>query len=240
MKSFLDNQVGDGTKIDRAGMTNGKEVQMKTKEKITSIINTVTCSGFGEEKAVVSTLENGTNKPKKEGLGQKIRRHMAAAAYAEAGEYQSARDILEPQAKTKTVLFVIAGSTPDPSAVSYALNYCSRTGAELDVLLVIEKSSDEDYSSLGIKMNEGSKNIVGLVREIEEKEIPFKITIRLGDVHEKLLNYARRHKDVVMVIYDSPKIHTSKVKNRAWTQVVENISRQLSVPFITVLEKPQT
>ncbi len=213
---------------------------MKTREKITSIINAVTGSGFGEEKTVVPTPENETNKVIKEGLSQKIRRHMAAAAYAEAGEYQSARDILEPQTKTKTVLFVIEGSTPDPSAVSYALNYCSRSSAELDVLLVIEKSSDDDYSSLGIKMTEGSRNIVGLVRKIEEQQIPFKITIRLGDVNEKLLNYARRHKDVVMVIYDSPNIHKSKVKNRAWTQMVENISRQLSIPFVTVVEKPQT
>ena len=163
---------------------------------------------------------------------------MAAVAYAEAGEFDAATDIAEPLVKSKTVLLVIEGESPSPEPFAYALNLCKRTNSELDLLQVIEQSrKDGDYELLSNKMTEGSRNIVALVRQLEGQEIPFKVTIRLGDVSQKLFNYAKRHKDVSMVIFDSPRLRKGSEKSQAWSRLLENISHQLSIPLVTVEQK---
>ncbi len=71
------------------------------------------------------------NKSKKPSLRERLQQHMAAIAYAEAGEFQSAEEIIQPGPKShNTVLLVIEGENPDPSAFSYAVNLCKRTNAD--------------------------------------------------------------------------------------------------------------
>jgi hypothetical protein len=178
------------------------------------------------------------SKSKKRSLRERLQQHMAAIAYAEAGEFQSAEEIIQPAPKSHTVLLVIEGESPDPSAFSYAVNLCKRTNAELDILQVIEISAKgEDYELLSQKMSNSSRHLVDLVRQLEQTAVPFKVTMRLGEPGSKLFNYAKRHKDVAMVILDSPKARESSAKNGAWARWVKELSRQLSIPLIAVLDK---
>lgn len=178
------------------------------------------------------------SKSKKPSLRERLQQHMAAIAYAEAGEFQSAEEIIQPAPKSRTVLLVIEGESPDPSAFSYAVNLCKRTNAELDILQVIEISNKgEDYELLSQKMANSSRHLVDLVRQLEQMAVPFKVTMRLGEPGSKLFNYAKRHKDVAMVILDSPKAREASAKNDAWARWVRELSRQLSIPLIAVLDK---
>jgi hypothetical protein len=177
-------------------------------------------------------------KSKKPSLRERLQQHMAAIAYAEAGEFQSAEEIIHPARKSRTVLLVIEGENPAPSAFSYAVNLCKRTNAELDILQVIEISArGEDYELLSQKMANSSRHLVDLVRQLEQTAVPFKVTMRLGEPGSKLFNYAKRHKDVAMVILDSPKAREASAKNDAWARWVRELSRQLSIPLIAVLDK---
>ena len=226
----------------------------KTKNKITSMLNSISNSGSTSSENVhepnrdksgsgQSELEGSRNhaapaKSRLQIFRERLQKQMAAIAYAEVGEFEAAAELAAPSTPSKTVLLVIEGESPDPAPFAYALNLCKRTNAELDILQVIEQSrEDEDYELLSHKMTEGSRNLVSLVRQLEEDDIPFKVTIRLGDASQKLFNYARRHKDVAMVIFDSPRLRKETEKSQAWVKVLENISHQLSIPLITVLEK---
>ncbi len=172
---------------------------------------------------------------KRETLIEKFQKSLAAITYAEAGEFDTATDLLN-SGRQKTVLLVVEGEYPDLSAFNYALNLCKRMDAELDILQVINQSLRNDYDLLSDKISEGSRNTIGLVRRLEESRVPFKVTIRLGDVNTKLINYAKRHKDVVLVVFDSPKLKNSSYA-KPWSRLLEEISRQLSIPLVTVMEK---
>jgi hypothetical protein len=219
---------------------------MKKKNKITTMLNAITFATSGEHDAAGDLMAEGDTKQpqrmrgakeqEKETLRQRLQKHMAAIAYAEAGEFSAATELVEPTSKTRTVLLVIEGAMPDSAAFNYALKLCKRTNAELDILQVIESGDEHDYESLSQKMTEGSRNIVDMVRRLELDEVPFKVTIRLGDVNQKLFNYAKRHKDVGMVVFDSPKAKRASQENKGWSRLVDEISRQLSIPLITVVE----
>ncbi len=226
----------------------------KTKDRITSIVNAITSSGSAdgeypekpaknrakseESREAGSSSQTTATTSRFKSLRDRFQQHMAAAAYAEAGEFEAATEIAKPTVASKTVLLVIEGESPRPEPFAYALNLCKRTNAELDLLQVIEQSrKGEDYELLSHKMIEGSRNIVALVRQLEGEEIPFKVTIRLGEVSQKLFNYARRHKDVAMVIFDSPRLRKASEKSQVWSTLLENVSNQLAIPLITVEQK---
>ncbi|MGB9618264.1 MAG: hypothetical protein ACPL7J_13155, partial [Desulfomonilaceae bacterium] len=63
---------------------------------------------------------------------------------------------------------------------------------------------------------------------------PVKVTIRLGDVNQKLINYAKRHNEVSMVILDSPKMRGASEHDRTWKKMIQDLAQKLSVPLITV------
>ena len=224
----------------------------KTKDRISSLL---VRAGFGGRdltdanertgqgdlgKGAVSQANSSEidRKPQKEGLLEKLQRHMVAAAYAEAGELESAQEVMSTARSLRTVLLVVEGSVPDPATFTYAVNLCKRTNAQLDILQVIEKSyTNGDYSDLSQLLAEGSHHIMGLVRKLEESRVNFKVTVKLGDINEKLTNYTKRRKDVSTVVLDSAKARADSSDNGAWARVLENIAHQLSVPLVTVVPR---
>ncbi len=224
------------------------------RDGITSIVNGIRADWLGRSHSTDEPVARSGNETsargaedashtahrliQKEGFLGKIEQQMAAATYAEAGQFESAQEFLAPPSRPKTVLLVIEGAFPDRATFAYALNLSKRTNGELDILQVIEKSkSKDDYESLSQAIAEGSQNIVRLVRELEEAGVPFKVTIRLGDLNQKLFNYAKRHKDVSMVILDSLHARAGTGEKKGWAGVGEDVARQLSIPLITVASK---
>ena len=194
--------------------------------------------GLGKGSVCQANSSELGGKPLKEGFLEKLQRHMVAAAYAEAGELESAQEVMSTARSLKTVLLVVEGSVPDPATFTYAVNLCKRTNSQLDILQVIEKSDAEgDYSDLSQSFAEGSHRIIGLVRKLEESKVPFKVTVRFGDVNENLRNYTKRRKDVSTVVLDSAKARADSSDNGAWARVLENIAHQLSVPLVTVVPR---
>ncbi len=69
---------------------------------------------------------------------QKLEQTMAAAAFAEAGEHESARQFLNDfKNGRKTVLLGTDHLEPDLKIVNYALSLCRRMGAGLEIFHVV-------------------------------------------------------------------------------------------------------
>ena len=184
-----------------------------------------------------SQVQGGPENSKKGGLKSRLIARLAAVAFAEAGEFETAGEFLRPS-KRQTVLLVIEGETPDEGTFSYAMRLCQRIAGEIDILQIIDRADDsDDYDLLSRRMSLGSTHMVTLMQRLERENVPFKITIRIGDLNQKLFNYAKRHKDVAVVVLDSPKAKAAPKRGRGWSGLAESLSRELSIPLVTVFEK---
>ena len=182
--------------------------------------------------------DSGSKDPKKDGLKNRLMARLAAVAFAEVGEFETAQEMLRSSKRLQTVLLVIEGETPDEDTFNYAVRLCQRMEAEIDILQIIDRNDNSnDYDLLSRRMSLGSTHIVTLLQRLERENIPFKITIRIGDVNQKLFNYAKRHKDVAVVVLDSPKMKAAPKRDGGWSGLAESLSRQLSIPLVTVFEK---
>ncbi|MEW6533703.1 MAG: hypothetical protein AB1473_22935 [Thermodesulfobacteriota bacterium] len=178
----------------------------------------------------------GTSKRKS--FSEKLQLDFAAVTFAEAGEFETARDIAATKNKARTVLLVIEGESPIKMSLNHALGLCKRMGAELDVLQVIQTPQDlSDPNELGRRMAEASSNIVRCLQDVQRHEIPFKVTLRLGNANDKLVDYVKQHKDVGIVVLDSPQAGSPDTRSRQWRRLVERLSQKLAVPLVTITDR---
>ncbi len=190
------------------------------------------------ENRSLRTSEEISGESQKTGLKNRIMARLAAVAFAEMGEFEAAQEMAHPAKRLQTVLLVIEGETPDLDTFNYAMRLCQRMRGEIDILQIIDINNDaKDYELLSRRMSLGSTHIVSLLQKLETEDIPFKITIRIGDINQKLFNYAKRHKDVAVVVLDSPKNKTSNGRQNVWSGLAETLSQRLSIPLVTVLDK---
>jgi len=182
-------------------------------------------------------VHSDSSDSKRGGLKSRLMARLAAVAFAEAGEFETANELLEPS-KRQTVLLVIEGETPDEGTFNYAMRLCQRIRGEIDILQIIDRTDNaNDYDLLSRRMSLGSTRIVTLMQRLERENVPFKITIRIGDLNQKLFNYAKRHRDVAVVVLDSPKAKAASKRGSGWSGLAESLSRELSIPLVTVFEK---
>ncbi len=103
---------------------------------------------------------------------------MAAAAFAEEGEFSTAAATLRGR---KTILIALSGNEADEKAFKYAMNSCQRMGAELEILYsgmknkVVPASIRSQLHSNGISY--GFSRVTGCV-----KEAVIKLTVNRSDI----------------------------------------------------------
>jgi hypothetical protein len=93
-----------------------------------------------------------SKKMKLSSLIKKFENIMAATAFAEAGEFEMAREMAGTKQK---VLLVLTGRTSDVKCFTYALNFCKRMKAGLEILCMesgrdIVERLDADLRQAGI------------------------------------------------------------------------------------------
>lgn len=110
---------------------------------------------------------------------------MAAAAFAEEGEFSAAEASLNGR---KTILIALSGNTADDKAFKYAMNSCQRMGAELEIL----------YS--------GMKNKVVPPRirsELHSKGISYGFFRVNGCLKEAVIKLTVKRPDILFVVLES-------------------------------------
>ncbi|MEW6408681.1 MAG: universal stress protein [Nitrospirota bacterium] len=130
---------------------------------------------------------------------------MSATAFAEAGEFETARDILKGR---KKILLTLTGRGSDRKSFRYALNICKRIDAGLEILYVTKGSE-----------------ILGLLEhfqdELKKEKIPYEIIQGSGCIKEAIINHTEKRRDVQFVVIESSDIlnidcKEDRVLSRAW------------------------
>ncbi len=166
-----------------------------------------------------------------------LEKSMSAAAFAEAGEFDFAQEILSPESKLRTVLLVIERDTPNANAIEYTVNLCKRIGAIMDVLITTPFGSNSTDSMTAQSAGQYAQKILELTRLLRDRGITYHMYTLDGDLVKNLGNYVRYHKDITTVVYDSPRIDGVHSKDDIWHKVLDTICTRLSIPLITVFDK---
>lgn len=227
----------------------------RRKEKITNIFNAITFAEAGDHDTAREFMsghdarrkgqEQGhdpsTPRVGKRNLARSVREDiestMAAVAFAESGQFGSALDIANAARRPKSVLLAIEGETADPAALHYAAGLCDRMDASLEVLQVIGTSPEDTEDSLRVKTEMQCKELMRIHRELDENSIPMEIHVKVGHVDDEVCRYTKSHKEVAVVVFDSPRAKDRTRERGGWERILQRLSRRVSVPMITAVTR---
>ena len=224
----------------------------RVKDRITSMLNAITGAEADEPETAMKFINMEANQNEISELSEErfgvyrmtdpkvgqFEKSMSAVAFAEAGEFELAREILSTETKPHTVLLVIETDSPNVNAIEYTVSLCKRIGAIMDVIIALSPSTMSSRNVPNLQaVAPDPEMILSLARLLREKDIPYHIYMFQGDLVEKLGDYVRRHKEVTTVVYDSSRTQESHSKDDTWRKVLDTICTRLSIPLITVFEK---
>ena len=160
---------------------------------------------------------------------EKLEHHLMAAAFAEAGEFETAREMLPGYERKQTVLLAIEGTEPSPATFDYAVSLCRRVNAHMDILQM-----KSDWNSDG---DGPSQALSALLPALEHEGISFSVTVRNARPNEILYDYVRIHRDVVTAVIDSPSLRNRETDGAYWTETLRSIAEKLCVPLVTASQR---
>lgn len=151
-------------------------------------------------------------------LGKKFEDFMSAASFAEAGEFETAREML---AGRKKILLVLTGHEADTKSFNYALNTAQRTDAALEVLVT---SNSESTKRLLEECTDAAR----------EASVGLEVTRKTGCIKEAILSHTKRRRDILCVVVESTsalEVDCSKEDRR-----LEGVWKKLGCPLVLVTE----
>lgn len=114
---------------------------------------------------------------------------MAASAFAEAGEFETARQILRGN---RRVLLALRNDGINKKTLLYAMNACKRVGTGLDILFI----SNDD---------EETEELWEFMKTLEGEGIAFNLIRRRGCLKREIIDYAKEKKNIDFVVIESTK-----------------------------------
>jgi hypothetical protein len=120
-------------------------------------------------------------------LNKKIEDWLSAVSFAEAGEFETAREILK---ENKRVLLALRSGQISSKTLKYAVNTCKRVGADLDILFI----SQTDYIDPVLKR---------FLEELQRNGINHCLMQKKGNMKQEILDYTDSHKEILFVVIES-------------------------------------
>lgn len=120
-----------------------------------------------------------------------IQETMAAVAFAEAGEFDTAREFLAGSKNAhKKILLGTDKASLTPKTITYALNVCSRLGAGLEVVRIFRFPETRANGSAGDALKE----------TLAQQGIPYEAISRKAGLREEIARYAAERRDLLLLI----------------------------------------
>jgi len=112
---------------------------------------------------------------------------MSSAAFAEAGEPDTAIKILHERRK---VLLVLTGEETDMKAARYALNICKRIGVGIEILYITKNNDDIPF-------------LEEYLKELQTKGIEHQVIRCKETMKEEIIRFIEKEKGIQFVVIDS-------------------------------------
>lgn len=112
---------------------------------------------------------------------------MSAAAFAEAGEAETAKSLIWPE---RTVLLVLTPKSADARSAEYARGVCRRIGAGLEILLLAGGESQDRF-------------LRDFKKQLDGDHVPWRIESTTGCLKKRILEHTDRRRDIHFVVVES-------------------------------------
>lgn len=112
---------------------------------------------------------------------------MSAAAFAEAGETDTAINILHERRK---VLLVLTGVETDMKAARYALNICKRIKIGIEILYITRNNDEISF-------------LEEYLKELKTKGIEYKVRRCKESMKKEIIRFIEKEKGIQFVVIDS-------------------------------------
>lgn len=145
---------------------------------------------------------------------RKIEKAMAAVAFAEAGEFDTARETIKEQ---RTILLALRGEVGDANSINYAVHMSKRIGAELEILHV----SDIDKGF-----------IKELHSRLKKEGIVYELIRKRGPLEEEIRNHTSIKKDILFVVVEVPE--SIDLRSRKSEKIIQDAWKNLKCPLVVV------
>lgn len=145
---------------------------------------------------------------------KKLEDAMAASAYAEAGEFEAARETLKGGGK---ILLALTGENSDRSSFKYALNICKRIRASLEILCISEYKKDR---------------LEKFTHELKKEGIDYGITRGDRCIKEEILAYTEKNRETLFVVVESS--DGLSINCRKGDKVIAHSWKKLKCPLVVV------
>jgi hypothetical protein len=170
-------------------------------------------SDFGDGCVIVSIFKNGK---------EKFQQAMSAAAFAEAGEFETARQIAKNKNSHKKVLVVLENEDLNRRILNYAQDLCERLGGQLEIL------HKQGPDRLAVCQS-------AVWQDFTKKAGPVVCTSLTPDesLDEMLIEYGKTRRDILCVVLRIDLMDKKPVKKkaeRAWSP--DWIMQKLNCPVM--------
>lgn len=152
-------------------------------------------------------------------LGKKIEDAFAAAAFAEAGEVESARELARGSRK---VLLALRGAPSDSKSFTYAMSVAKRIGAALEVMVFASRQTNAA--------------VIQHYRELlEQSGIEYHFTNVRGCMKTEILEYTTKRSNIQFVVAESIDVFNNECQQE--TRSLRGALKNLRCPLVLVSEQ---
>lgn len=160
---------------------------------------------------------------------------MASAAFAEAGEFDSARQMLgQDKNSNKKVLLGTEGTDVNHKAFRYAFNLCRRVGARLEILHILRPSDAQRAKNLEEQLSDVKQGLRPVFDRLVSEGVAYSLNFGEGSLEEEVVKYADGRRDILFVVIEPPDGASGK-KGSFERRMNEAIDR-LRCPLVVVSE----
>src|SRR3990172_3833996 len=160
-------------------------------------------------------------------LTKKLEAFFTAVTFAEAGELETARHIMQEELREdRRVLLALREGHIDTKTLKYALNTAKRIGAHLDILYV---------SADGIEDQNGRAALARFQSELKAEGVQNRLIRSTGCLKQAIVDYTDREKEILFAVVESSGSLDTECKNKD-TRLSE-LWQDLKCPLVVVMEE---
>lgn len=134
---------------------------------------------------------------------QKFEEAMASAAFAEAGEFETAQQMIQAgKTANKKILLGTEGGEVNPQLFRYAMDLCLRLGGNLEILQVLPgveaaNSKEKDLEAIG-------EVPASFRQQLQKMGILYRIIFARDAFEKEIVRYADKRRDILCVVIGAP------------------------------------